>query len=54
MLFGSSFSYVGVQDDYTSSDILPLTLFGQEGDWYRSLSPNPNLVGEKIFTKFIS
>ena len=47
------FQSIGVQDDYTSSDIFPLTLHGQEGYWYRSISPNPNLVVEAIFTKFI-
>jgi hypothetical protein len=45
---------VGVQDVYTASDIFPLTLHGQAGDWYRFITPNPNLVGKTIFTKFIS
>jgi hypothetical protein len=36
-----------------ASDIFPLTLRGQAGDWYRLISPNPNLVGKMIFTKFI-
>jgi len=44
---------VGVQYVYTASKIFPRSLHGQERQWYKLISPNPNLVGKTIFTKFI-
>jgi hypothetical protein len=46
--------FVGVQDVYTYSDIFPLSLRGKARDWYRFITPNPNLAGKAIFTKFIT
>jgi len=44
---------LGVQYVCIDSKFFPFTLRGQVGDWYRFITPNPNLVGKEFFTKFI-